>query len=487
MGLTIKEGAKKMAQRYGERHQHMLFPPSLEDSVSQDDPVRVYDAFVDALDWATLDIDSNPKKAGCPQYDPKAMLKTLLYGYSYGIRSSRKLERALYHNISFIWLTGALKPDHKTIARFRRKNKKALKQVFKQCARLCIKLKVIEGNTLFVDGTKLRANACIDNTRTPEGCKETLAKIDKRIDKLLSECEQADQKENGQGSFVKLKEKLGHQQQLKAKVQSTLDTLTAEGLERMNTTDPDCARMHGRQGSHAGYNAQIVVDEQHGLIVSNDVVNDNNDLKQFANQIEQAHETLGKPCTNAGADAGYSSGADLAPIEEQGINVIVPTPQQTSKKEPGPFDRSKFTFVDPEDCYICPEGQKLVRRGLHRARNATVYSPGRTVCMVCSHFGVCTKNKTIGRTIERYDNEALRRRIAARYEEPSSQEIFSRGKQTAELPFGHIKRNLGVDSFLLRGLEGVRAEMSVLSSCFNVTRLIGLFGISVLIDKLGSL
>lgn len=476
-----------MAQRYGERHQHMLFPPTIEDSVSQDDPVRVYDVFVDALDWETLGIDRSPKKAGCPQYDPKAMLKILLYGYSYGIRSSRKLERALYHNISFIWLAGGLKPDHKTIARFRRKNKKALTQVFKQCARLCIKLNVIAGNTLFVDGTKMRANACIDQARTPEGCEETLQRIDKRIDNLLSQCEQADQKENGQGSFVKLKEKLGHLEQLKAKVQSTLDMLTSEGLKRMNTTDPDCARMHGRQGSHAGYNAQIVVDEEHRLIVNSDVVNNNNDLNQFANQINQANEVLDKPCKNAAADAGYCSGNDLAEIEGQGINVIVPTPQQTSNKDSSPFDRSHFAFISQEDCYICPEGHKLVRRGLHRARNATVYSPGRDICMVCTHFGVCTKNKTIGRTIERYDNETIRQKIAARYKEPSFQELFSRRKQTAELPFGHMKRNLGVDSFLLRGLECVRGEMSILSTCFNVTRLIGIFGASTLIAKLGTL
>lgn len=118
-----------MALRYGERQQHMLFPKSLEDLVPQDDPVRVYDAFVNALDWTTVGIDSHPKKAGCPEYDPKTMLKVLLYAYSYGgVRSSRKLERALHHNITFIWLAGGLKPDFKTIARYRRKNRNAFKK-----------------------------------------------------------------------------------------------------------------------------------------------------------------------------------------------------------------------------------------------------------------------------------------------------------------------------------------------------------------------
>jgi transposase len=81
---------------------------------------------VESFDFFQLGIDLDTDKVGNPQYDPKAMLKLLLYGYSYGIRSSRKLERAIYHNISFIWLMGGLKPDHKTIAEFRRKNKRAL-------------------------------------------------------------------------------------------------------------------------------------------------------------------------------------------------------------------------------------------------------------------------------------------------------------------------------------------------------------------------
>jgi transposase len=83
-----------------------LFPESLDEYISQEDPVRAYDAFVDVLDMESLGIEWNAHKVGCPQYDPKVMLKILVYGYSYGIRSSRKLERALYHNLSFIWLFG---------------------------------------------------------------------------------------------------------------------------------------------------------------------------------------------------------------------------------------------------------------------------------------------------------------------------------------------------------------------------------------------
>ncbi len=116
-----------MAYRHGSREQLLFLPSSIEDYVSESDPVRAYDAFVEALDLDELGIIEDSDKVGNPCYHPRAMVKLLVYGYSYGIRSSRKLERAVNHNLSFVWLMGDLKPDHKTIAEFRRNNKNALK------------------------------------------------------------------------------------------------------------------------------------------------------------------------------------------------------------------------------------------------------------------------------------------------------------------------------------------------------------------------
>jgi len=120
-----------MAYRFGNRDQMSLLPPSIEEYVREDNPVRAYDAFVEALALSKLGIVFNSNKVGNSEYNPKAMLKLVIYGYSYGIRSSRKLEREVHHNLAFIWLMGGLKPDHKTIAEFRRKNKKAFQQVMK--------------------------------------------------------------------------------------------------------------------------------------------------------------------------------------------------------------------------------------------------------------------------------------------------------------------------------------------------------------------
>ena len=291
-----------MAYRHGERRQGVLFPASIEDYVSSDSPVRAYDAIIDALKLESLGFEVDPHKVGCPQYHPLPMLKLLVYGYSYGVRSSRKLERECHNNISFIWLMGDLRPDHKTIAEFRRRNKKALQNVLREVARVCMALKLVEGNTLFVDGTKIRASASISNSWTKEKCQRKLKRIDKRIAEILEECENADQSEAACGSFVKVKKELTDQQTLRNKVKSILNDIEQESRPSVNTVDPDCAKIHSRQGNHAGFNGQIVVDEKHGLIVNGDVVNENNDKHQFANQINQANEVLSRKCDTACGD-----------------------------------------------------------------------------------------------------------------------------------------------------------------------------------------
>lgn len=475
-----------MAYQTGNRYQMNLFPASIEDHVAIDDPVRVYDAFVESLNLSELGITWDETQVGPPEYEPKSMLKLLVYGYSYGIRSSRKLERATHHNLSFIWLMGGLTPDYKTIARFRKNNKKALKNILKQCARLCIKLGLIAGNTLFVDGTKIRANASINQTWTEEKCQRTLAKVDEQIDAILKECDAIDATEQNQESYVKLQDELKDKEALKSKIQSIVQEIQSQQGSSINMTDPECAKMQSRQGTHAGYNGQIVVDEKHGLIVESDVVNDNNDRNQFANQIEQAQEILGHPCQNACADAGYANTDDLKQIVDQGINVVVPSQEQISRTEPKPFAKDQFQYDSQNNRYVCPEGNSLIWKRFDKQKDCHIYEISKTsLCLNCKHFGVCTTSQN-GRRIMRLLNEELKKRLEDNYKKEESQTIFKLRKQKVELPFGHIKHNLGVQAFLLKGRDGAKAEMSLLASCFNVARMMSVIGIPTLMAKLMS-
>ncbi|MBF0494483.1 MAG: IS1182 family transposase [Candidatus Omnitrophica bacterium] len=470
-----------MAYRYGTRDQLSLFPPCVDDYVPRNAVVRAYDTMVEALDFEELGIEINPDNVGNPQYDPKAMLKLYVYGIAYGIRSSRKLEREVNYNVSFMWLMKQLKPDHKTIAEFRRKNKKALANVLKQCARMCLKLELVEGNTLFADGSKIRANASIKNDWTRERCEEALKKADESIDRILKECEDTDFREEDQPTLIKMQSELADNEVLKSKVLGILNDLKIEKKERINIVDPECAVMHSQKGSHSGYNAQVVVDEKHGLIISADVTNENNDYKQFAEQINLANETLQGKCSTACADSGYANTPELEKISEQGIKVIVPSIMQAAEKS-DPFAKKNFTYDRERDCYVCPTGHTLSYRGTHGS-DTRIYKTANNACKHCHSFNDCTKIKT-GRVIQRLKNEELKEKFEALYRAPDSQRIYKLRKEKVELTFGHIKRNLKFDGFLLRGKAGARAEISLAATCFNMARMITIVGVDGIIRKL---
>lgn len=473
-----------MAYRYGNRAQQTLFPLSIEEYVDGNDPVRVYDAFIESLDFEEIGIDLDPCKVGNSEYDPVAMMKLLTFGYSYGIRSSRKLERATYHNVAFIWLTGGLKPDHKTIAEFRRKNTKALKKVLKACALMCMRLDLISGNILFVDGTKIRANASRSQIHDKKWYQDQLAVMEDRIDGLLKDCDSVDTNEKSLPSFLAVKKELKKADKLKRELQNIVTEFNTTERKRICRIDPDCALMHSAQGQHAAYNVQSVVDDKNGLIVNADVVSENTDLHQFSSQIKQAEEILGKNCETACADAGYANTDELIPIDAQGTKVVVPSQRQALHKSEGDFSKSHFIYDRENDCYICPAGNKLVPKGLDRPNKKHQYEMRPfSICLNCQYYGLCTRSKT-GRRITRMFKEDMKLKFESMYEEKSSQEIYSRRKCKVEHPFGHIKRNLNVNSFLLRGIEGVKAEISLMATCFNISRLITIFSVNGLIEKL---
>lgn len=471
-----------MAYRYGNRYQMALLPKSIEDYVGADDPVRVYDAFVEAVDLEKLGIQIDPRKVGNAEHDPKAMLKLYVYGYSYGWKSSRKLERALHHNVSFIWLMGGLTPDHKTIAEFRRRNKEALKELIKQCARMCIKLDLIEGNVLFADGTKIRANASRNKNYTRQQCEKQMAEVDKRIEELLEECERIDEEEKEEGSWVKMEKELTEKEEYRTRIREILKQFE-EGEEKgkapktINRTDPESALMRSVQGSHASYNVQSVVDDKHGLIVHVDAVSEGTDVNQFANQITQAETVTGKECKVGCADAGYADTEELEKIDCRGTKVIVPSQRQAlHNKEEKPFRKDQFVYDKEQDCYVCPEGHKLVYEGKQDEGKKVAYRiSNAALCKECRHYGECTDSKS-GRKIVRLIQEEVKEKLERQYEQPESQEIYARRKTRVEHPFGHIKRNLGITNFLLRGREGAQAEISIAATCFNIVRMITLFG-----------
>jgi hypothetical protein len=152
--------------------------------------------------------------------------------------------------------------------------------------------------------------------------------------------------------------------------------------------------------------------------------------------------------------------------------------------EEEPFGKDKFRYDDQSNRYICPEGKELRYSHYSKVKGRYLYrikEPSNSID--CKHFGRCTNNKR-GRAIIRLRNEETKEQLETLYESPQGKAVYKKRKEKVELPFGHIKRNLGVGAFLLRGIHGVNAEMALLSTCFNISRMITIVGMSKLMAKL---
>jgi hypothetical protein len=336
---------------------------------------------------------------------------------------------------------------------------------------------LIEGNVLFLDGSKFRGNSSINKTYTKKGSKTLLDKVEKKIDKLLTEINKVDDQEEGSG-FAKLKEELQSQDALRKKVKSALGEMNKKGVDKINNTDKDAINYKNRQGCHAGFNAQVVTDEKNGLIVNADVVAESTDRNQFSSQIRQANEILEKQCRVACSDSGYHNVDNLKESVDKGISVIVPSQKQASheKDKEDFFTKNNFKYDEDDNQFICPEGHIVRYSHYSKQKGHYVYRMKiPSACMKCIHWGACTKSKR-GRTINRLKNEKCQKHLASLYESDYGQKIYKKRKSKVELQFGHIKRNLKGGSFLVRSLKLVQGEMAIYASCFNIARMITLLG-----------
>jgi transposase len=177
------------------RKQQLLFPPSLDEYVSEDNPVRAIDAYVSLVEWSELgfaDTRKSSRPDGQKAYHPTLLLKIYLYGYLNKIRSSRALERECGRNIELMWLTEGLRPTYKTIADFRKNNPKALKKVFREFVLLCKNIDLIEGSVVAVDGAFLRANASKNQLIMKKGALRELQKVESEIEEYFNTLEYSD-------------------------------------------------------------------------------------------------------------------------------------------------------------------------------------------------------------------------------------------------------------------------------------------------------
>jgi transposase len=468
-----------------DRDQSMLLPPSVEEYVDQDNPVRVIDAFVDTLDLEEAEFTKSiPADTGCPGYSPCLLLKLYIYGYLNGIRSSRKLENECKRNLEVIWLLNGLKPRYRSIAYFRADNKKAIKNIFRQFVVMMKSWDLIGGDTLGVDGTKFRAVNSKKNNYNQKKIDRHLKYIDDKIEQYLKELEEQDDKEKSDKK-VNVEQCLEELEKRKQKYQELEKQLKETGEGQVSTTDEDARALIIRgQIVEVAYNAQAVVDDKHKLIVNYKNIN-TNDRKILSTMATETKEIIEEESFDLLADKGYHNSEELQNCKDEKIKTYV-APSERKHNKPIPIP--EYTYNPKEDCYICPQGQTLTTNGswykkVYHNNKILIKQYKTKACRECPERYLCTTSPIErGRVIERsqYQQAVEENNLRVNTEK----EKYRKRQAIVEHPFGTIKRQWGYTYTLLKGIEKVEAEIGLMFTAYNLRRLISIFGVKELIDRL---
>ena len=467
------------------RAQSTLLPASLDDYVSEDNPVRVVDVFVDSLNLDKLGfVGVRPLETGRPSYHPGMMLKLYIYGYLNRVPSSRRLERECQRNIELIWLTGQLAPDFKTIADFRKDNGQAIREVCREFVALCRKLDLFSAASVAIDGSKFKAVNARDKNFTEAKMKRRLERIDESIARYLSQLETADRHgdavpeakvERLKGKIEKLKEEIVRLNEINAEMMKSED-------KQISLSDPDARSMatSGKDTGIVGYNVQIAVDTQHHLIVAHEVTNIGTDRHQLTNMAEQARDEIAVETLDAVADRGYYDSEEIRTCEESGITVTLPKPLTSGAKAAGRFGKQDFIYLASEDVYRCPAGEKLIYRYTSEEDGKVLRRYWTTACSICALKARCTTG--LQRRIARWEHEAVLEKVQQRLDRDPNKMTLRR--QTAEHPFGTIKAWMGATHFLMRRLHKVATETALNVLAYNMKRVIAILGCRKLLEAM---
>jgi len=471
------------------REQSVLFPEVLDEYISNENPVRFIDAYVDSLDVEQMRFHhAKPAERGRPPYHPGDLLKLYLYGYLNRIRSSRELEKATQRNVEVMWLLRRLAPDFKTIADFRKDNTETMKKVCHEFTLLCKKLDLFGGELVGIDGSKFSAVNHNSRSYTKQKLQQFINQIDEKIKTYFTRLESADITEGNQRAMQQgaLCEHITHLQEHKAELEELQKTLMESGETSLSLTDPDSRLMvTGKHGNDVSYNVQIAVDAKHKLIVASDVTNEANDLHQLSPLAQAAKEILEVERLDVTADKGYYNGTQIAECEQQNISCYIPEPKKSQNKALGLYTDKDFRY-DPEgDTYFCPANQRLSfhYRTIKGNKEVRVYET--SCCKQCLLRSQCTRSRSYNRRIYRWVHEDI---IEAMRERMSCHpDIRSKRKELVEHPFGTIKHWMNHGYFLMRGKKKVAAEVSMSVLVYNMKRVMNILGVPLLLEKLRTL
>ena len=494
-------------------NQILLLPPSLEEMIDPNHPVRTVNQVIDSLDIDLL--IKKFKGGGCSSYHPRLLLKLLVYGYLSNQYSSRKIEQATKQNIHFMWLSAMSYPDHNTINRFRSDRLNGvLKEIFSQVVLLLVEKGIITLKEAYLDGTKIEANANRYTFVWGRSISKSKDRIKKQLDELWNYAESVAREElenNEPDSFEKIDQesvlrtiesidKALKGKQVDKKVKQKLNYARKNWPENLkkyeqqektlgnrssySKTDPDATFMRMKEDHmlngqlKPGYNWQISTENQ--CILGYTIHQTTNDMTTLQSHMESLKEYLGKMPDTLVADAGYGSEENYEYLENNDVEAYVKYnyfhKEQCKKWKTDPYRIDNLSYNENEDYYICPMGQqmaflkeknKITDNGFKQTKR--LYQAQD--CQHCSKRESC-HNRQGNRIIEinpklNHYKSIIRERLT------SEKGLKYRKKRPADVEavFGIIKGNKNYRKFLLRGLEKVEIEVGLLALSHNLRKI----------------
>lgn len=470
------------------RIQSMLLPAAIDDYVSPASPVRAIDAFVDQLDLVASGFKTRTDSSeGRSSYDPATLLKLYLWGYLKRTRSSRGLETACAENLQAIWLTSNLRPDHSTIADFRKQHPAQLKSMLREFNLICFELRLFGKELVAIDGTFIKAVNSTTRSFTKAKIDKLIEGIDKAISRYVTDLAEADEANNSvksnEGNAKELRRKLDKIKARKVVLEGHRATCEESPTGQANLTDPDCRQLKKNGKTTIGYNVQAAVDAKHHLIATIEITQDGNDQHSLAPIAQQVKEDLGlapDAALTVLADTGYGTGPQHAACEANGTVALAPV-QKTSSQSNGLHNLDAFTHDPANDTYTCPQGKVLTRKADTKSDDPsggfrTYYDAA--ACKECPAREQCTKSpfRKLLVSVHQETLERAKERLAA---DPGA---MRQRAGLVEHPFGTIKDRHGHGGLLCRGVALAGAEMGLSAWAYNFTRVINLIGIPPLLD-----
>jgi transposase len=471
--------------------QLLIFPPSIGDYLPEDDLAHV-------IDEAVREIDLTPyfRKIpfiGNPSYHPALMIKIWFYGYATKAYSSRKIEEKLHRDVAFIYLAGMQKPDFKAISEFRRKNLSEIENSFVDILQICHRLGLTKLGEISIDSKVMKANASISRTYGQNKLAREEEEIKKAIQGYLEKASRADIEEDREygadGRKNELPEDIRNKGERIKKLRQIAEELkqirlTLKDRKSVNLTDTDAGVQRDKSRKIAGYRSQVAVDSKRQIIIASDVTSKAADTPELIPMVDQVTENIEK-LKPAGtkvkqikviADSGYSSGENLAELENRNIDPYIPDIKYQGKRrghrtdEGYEFHSSKFTFNKEGNYYTCPEGKTLNFTKVIRHHNKEYLLYKSSNCKSCTYFKACAngrKSKYIWVSIHKDFVERMRQKLS----QEEAKKIYRLRKITVEPVLGNLAQNLGFREFLLRGIKKVRCEYSLMCTAHNILKI----------------